>query len=103
LLALQVYWRSQTLFLQSVEQQSVPTEHACPTTLHVAVVPGTGWQVPPEQLPVQQLLLAEQAAPLSRHCWLEQMPLSQRLRQQLVLLVHGSPALVHATVVLAQT
>jgi hypothetical protein len=103
LLALHVYWRSQKPFLQRVEQQSAPLKQACPMTLHAAVDPGMGWQVPPEQLPVQQLLLAEQVPPVSRHRSLEQMLLSQRLRQQSLLLAHGLPAVVHATAVFAQT
>jgi hypothetical protein len=46
---------------QLVEQQSTPERHACPSTLQELVLPLIGWQMPPEQVPLQQLLLAEHA------------------------------------------
>jgi hypothetical protein len=55
-------------FLQRLEQHSVLPWQVSPRTLHVAVDPGGGWHVPPEQLPLQQLLLAEHATPELRHC-----------------------------------
>jgi hypothetical protein len=84
---------------QFVEQQSAPVEHPWPWSLHKSVEPGIGAQLPPEQLPVQQLLSAEQAPPLSTQRWSEHCPLSQRLVQQSVLLLHAPLAAPHSTTV----
>jgi hypothetical protein len=75
--------------LQFVEQQSAPEAHDCPRTLHTVV---TGAQVPPAQLPEQQLLLvAEQDPPLSVHCFVQVRLLHQNPIQQSSLVSQAPP------------
>jgi hypothetical protein len=84
---------------QFVEQQSAPVEHAWPWTLHTPVEPGIAAQLPPAQLPVQQLPSAEHVTPTSRQRWSEHCPLSQRLVQQSVLLLQAPVEAPHSTTV----
>ena len=67
------------------------------------VDPWMAAQVPPEQVPVQQLLSAEHWPPVATHCWVEHVPLSQRLVQQSVLLAHAPLAPAHSTTTFSQT
>lgn len=87
--------------LQFVEQQSTPEVHVSPSTLHTDEVPVIVVHLPPEQLPLQQLLWAEQVPPKSTQL-LPQKPLSQRLVQQSVLAVHVEPAAAQGRMRLSQ-
>ena len=88
---------TQTPLRQLVEQHSTPDAQLCPSTSHAFVLPGICAHTPPEQVPVQQLLLAEHEPPMSRHDWAAQTPFSQRLLQQSVLAMHCVPEAEQAT------
>ena len=85
----QEYALEQKPLWQLVEQQSVPVEQVWPSTLQLP--PGSVAQTPASQVPVQQSFPEAQAWPTSVQTLLEQVPLTQLLRQQSVSVLQESP------------
>ena len=87
--AWQEYALAQKPLWQFVEQHWESPEQAWPMTLQLPPVRFA--QVPPLHVPVQQSLPVLHCWPTSLQTWSEQVPLTQLLRQQSLLLVQAVP------------
>src|SRR5687768_5804950 len=85
--------------LQSLEQHSVWPVHPLPAVLQAVV---SGWQVPPAQLPLQQVLPGPQAWLSATQLAAAQTPLLQLRLQQSVATAQGLPAAPQLAMIEAQ-